>query len=221
MTYKCKYCGKEFDKANSIGGHTSMCVKNPNCRKSNFSEYNNKVKNGEIEKKFTNQYTKAKYEGKEIIISDATRKKMSNSSVEKWKREDYRSKTTTAIKKAMKQVVRDNPDSYSASNVSGRVKTIEYNGFKLKGSWELEVAKSLDEHNIKWTNIISGIEYEWDGDVHLYFPDFYLPEYDLYIEVKGYERERDRAKWKAVDNLVVIKQKQINEIKRKEFNWGL
>jgi len=32
--YKCKYCGKEFEKAQQIGGHTSMCKLNPNCKES-------------------------------------------------------------------------------------------------------------------------------------------------------------------------------------------
>ena len=32
--YKCKYCGKEFEKVSQIGGHTSMCKLNPNCKES-------------------------------------------------------------------------------------------------------------------------------------------------------------------------------------------
>ena len=28
--YKCKYCGKEFDKALSLGGHITKCLLNPN-----------------------------------------------------------------------------------------------------------------------------------------------------------------------------------------------
>lgn len=46
---------------------------------------------------------------------------------------------------------------------------------------------------------------------------FYLPELDLYIEVKGYERERDLAKWKVVPNLRVFKLKEINAIKNNTF----
>ena len=117
----------------------------------------------------------------------------------------------------MKQVVRDNPDSYSASNVCGRTKLVEYNGTKLNGGWELLVAKWLDGQGIEWTNKIAPIEYEWKGNTHLYFPDFYLPKYDRYIEVKGYERERDVAKWKSIPNLIILKVSSINRIKNEQL----
>jgi hypothetical protein len=121
----------------------------------------------------------------------------------------------------MKKAVLENPDSYSANNVSGRTPIIEYNGFYLKGSWELIVAKYLDKLSIKWTNKIDGIPYEWNGSEHLYFPDFYLTEYDMYIEVKGYERERDRCKWRVLDNLIVIKKKEIELIRNNKYVLNL
>ena len=43
----------------------------------------------------------------------------------------------------------------------------------------------------------------------------------MYIEVKGYERERDRCKWAAVDNLIVIKANDIKKIKEGKLNLGL
>lgn len=51
----------------------------------------------------------------------------------------------------------------------------------LRSTYELRVAKKLDENNIIW-------EYEKrvDLDGSTYAPDFYLPEYDMYIETKGY-----------------------------------
>jgi hypothetical protein len=117
------------------------------------------------------------------------------------------------IKTSMRAVVLRNPDSYTASNVSGRTPIIVYNGIKLKGTWEVETAKWLDAQNISWTNVITGIEYEWNNSTHLYYPDFYLPKFNCYIEVKGYERDRDKAKWTSINNLVVLKQKEINKIK--------
>ena len=117
----------------------------------------------------------------------------------------------------MKKVVQKNPESYSANNVSGRTKTLKYKNTKVKGNWELLVAIWLDNNNIKWTNIIDGIPYEWKGKTHTYFPDFYLINLDKYIEVKGYERERDRHKWMTLNNLIVIKKKEIKLIKKNNF----
>jgi len=179
-------------------------------RISPFVDYNKKVKAGKIKKNFKNQYTKAKLLGlPKPIISKETRQKLSIAGKNQtWSLERRKRHST-----AMLLAVKNNPESYSSSNVSGRVKTFNYNGFKLKGNWELEVAKWLDEHDIKWTNEMKPFEYEWNNKIHLYFPDFYLIDYDKYIEVKGFERERDRCKWKVVNNLIILKKNEIQLIK--------
>jgi len=105
---------------------------------------------------------------------------------------------------SMKRAVRENPDSYSKNNVSGRVKIVEYNGVKLKGSWELITAQWLDSINVKWKAEVNPQEYIWNNSTHLYFPDFYLTDYDVYIEVKGYKRDRDDAKWTSFDGTLTI-----------------
>ena len=62
----------------------------------------------------------------------------------------------------------------------------EYNGIILGSSYEREVAKSLDENNIKW---IKPKYLKWesplDNKEHRYYPDFYLPEYDVYLDPKN------------------------------------
>ena len=35
----------------------------------------------------------------------------------------------------------------------------------------------------------------FENSEHRYFPDLYLPDYDLFIEIKGYCKEKDKAKW--------------------------
>jgi predicted nuclease of restriction endonuclease-like RecB superfamily len=52
-----------------------------------------------------------------------------------------------------------------------------------------------------------------------YFPDFYIESLDLYVEIKGYETERDRAKWfQFPHKLVVLKLDEINQIKNGTFS---
>lgn len=47
-----------------------------------------------------------------------------------------------------------------------------------------------------------------------YYPDFYLPQDDLFIEVKGYETERDRAKWRDFPlKLKVIRKSDIEKFR--------
>lgn len=45
-----------------------------------------------------------------------------------------------------------------------------------------------------------------------------LFEQDLYVEVKGYEAERDRAKWSVFPfKLMIVKKKEIDEIQKGTF----
>ena len=209
--YICEKCNKEFKTQQGLNSHMGWHNK-PN-RDSGFIGYNKKVKLGLIKKENTNQFTKAKNEGRKIIVSKETRFKIGKGN----RGRIYSEKEKELMSIRMQKAVREHPDSYSASNVSGRTKTLEYNGKKLKGSWELLVAKWLDKNKINWTNEIQGIEYIWEGKNHLYFPDFYLIDLDKYVEVKGYKRERDDAKWKVLDNLIIIKKKEIEMIKKNIF----
>lgn len=215
--YICKYCGKVCKNKNSLAQHEIRCKENPNKIKviSGFHYYNERVKNGEIKKSHTNQFTKAKNLGLSIPeVSDETKQKISNV----WKGRKHTKETKEKISKTMQQVVKDKPDSYNGVNINGKVKKYDYNGIKLDGSWELLVAQYLDFNNIKWERPNKGFEYIWNNDKHTYYPDFYLTDYNMYIEVKGFETERDYIKWKALSNLIIIKRKEIDDIKNSQYN---
>jgi hypothetical protein len=135
---------------------------------------------------------------------------------EYWSKEENRQKQS----ERMKRVVLENPDSYSKNNVSGRVKMYEVyspvDGLtKVKGKWELQVANYLNENNISWTNKMLPFPYEWNGNWHLYFPDFFLNDRNEYIEVKGYKTDRDEAKWSQVHNLIVIEREDLCRLEGK------
>ena len=211
---ECIYCKKLINNVGSLKAHEKYCYSNPNkqIKVSNFINYNKKVKEKEIVKKYSNQYDKAKSLGEKIVVSESTKAKLSLASKGKIWSQDQ--KILHSIK--MKDVVKNNPESYTKNNVVGRVKNIEYKGIKLKGSWELLFAKWLDANNISWQHECKSFEYEWNGK-RLYFPDFYIPDLNLYVEIKGYETERDRNKWKVIPNLIVIKKKEIDQIKKGIF----
>ncbi|QGZ16041.1 hypothetical protein Kuja_0500 [Vibrio phage vB_VchM_Kuja] len=190
MQLQCKYCGKTCGNTGGLAVHESACKNNINIKpKKPKSEawlkaMSERRGNGQ------NQFTKAKQEGRECIVSQDTREKLSvaSSNIE-WT--DQRRK---AHSERMKRAVSENPSSYSSNNVCGR-NCIEYRGHKLKGNWELLVAKWLDANNIEWEGETHPQEYIWRESPHLYFPDFYLPAYECFIEVKGYKTERDECKW--------------------------
>ena len=58
------------------------------------------------------------------------------------------------------------------------------------GNWEVEFAKLLDEKDIKWIYTNDKFDYVYENKIHKYYPDFYLPEFDTYIEIKGYPTKR-------------------------------
>jgi DNA-directed RNA polymerase subunit RPC12/RpoP len=72
-----------------------------------------------------------------------------------------------------------------------------YKGIFMRSNWEISYAKWLDNKSIKWL-------YEpkaFDLGNTTYTPDFYLPESDTYIEIKGYWRDDAKKKFKLFKKL--------------------
>ena len=197
---------------NSLRNHERLCKENPDRQiiKSNFIEYNRKMK--ELGLPGNNQYIRAKKEGRKITVSDDVRKKLSDSGKGRKLSKDQKSK----ISDSMKRVVREKPESYSASNVNGRVKKVLYKGVLMDSKWELEFAEWCDKESISWEKNTLGFEYEWNGN-RIYYPDFYLKDLKRFVEVKGYERERDLIKWKSIPDLIIIKIEEIKKIREGKY----
>ena len=203
----CCTCGREISKSN-MSKHILACGKTKPKTEPKFNPRNT----GKIGK---NQFTKAKSLGLPVpVMSEATRKKISESGKGRIESFELRQKRSNS----MRQAVIANPNSYSSANVCGRIKIEEYCGQKFHGRWEVIVAKWFDANNIRWKRDVSPFSYFWNNGWHLYFPDFFLPDYNLFIEVKGYETDRDRTKWAVVPNLLTIKQKEIKLIKQNIFH---
>ena len=203
MEYKCKFCDKFCLNANSLAQHQIRCSKNPNKIITKISD--------ETKQKLS-KVMKVANTNSSRIWKKESREKRGVASKE-FNSKYWSSENREKHSNLMKSVVKKFPESYSTNNVSGRAKIYEYDGIKLKGTWELQVAKAFDSCNIKWTNDIKPFPYFWKNKWHLYFPDFYLIEYDLYVEVKGYQRDRDLSKWKVLDNLLILKDKELKELK--------
>lgn len=215
-SYICKHCGKICKNYNSLVQHEIRCKENPNRIKfitTNFEKYNKLIKAGE--RHGSNQFIKAKKLGlPKPEISAETRYKLGKGFRGKHHSQETKDKLSTSMRRAVEKY----PESYSSANVNGRVKKYIYNGVSLDGRWELLVAMYLDEHNIEWERPKTYFEYTWNNSVHKYFPDFYLPKYNYYIEVKGYKRDRDDYKWKSINNLIVLQKDDIEKIVKKNFN---
>jgi len=88
-----------------------------------------------------------------------------------------------------------------------------YRGQTFRSSWEVEVAKYLSRHRIKW-------QYEpqifYKGNARYYIPDFFLPEKNIWVEVKGWKTRDSMAKatwFSRTHNLIIIDDiKQIRSV---------
>lgn len=95
--------------------------------------------------------------------------KMSKAAIENWKDDIFANKC--------------------ANNQFG-VKT-EYNGIIYRSKTEAKFAEYMDDNNIKYEYEKYLFEYELNGVLHNYRPDFYLPEYDTFLEIKSRIKEDD------------------------------
>lgn len=120
------------------------------------------------------------------------------------------------LSESMKAAVDRNPESYTSAN-RGRTKQIIYDGLTFQGKWELDFYKWAKDTGLSPSRVVEGFKYTWNGD-RTYFPDFYIEKYDLYVEVKGYETDRDRAKWdQFTKTLSVVKSSSIKELRNGLF----
>ena len=76
--------------------------------------------------------------------------------------------------------------------------------YRMRSTWEVTVAKSLFERNITFKYEPFSVKYNYNNSVKHYYPDFYLEDYNLLIEVKPYAlcmEERVVAKKQACEKL--------------------
>lgn len=67
------------------------------------------------------------------------------------------------------------------------IKAIEtaYNGYKFRSRLEARWAVFFDALGVEYRYETEGYEVEWGDKKYRYLPDFYLPKFDIYAEVKG------------------------------------
>lgn len=107
-----------------------------------------------------------------------------------------------------------------------RSRRIKHKNKILGSSYELEVAVSLEENGIKWETCDRFNYVDVNGKKRTYTPDFYLPDYDVYLDPKndflinninpalGY-KDSEKIKWAEEQNGVII-----IILNKKELNWN-
>jgi hypothetical protein len=93
----------------------------------------------------------------------------------------------------------------------------------LDSSWEVVLAQRLDYLDIDWVRPKPIPWVDRDGKEHHYFPDFYLPKYNVYLDPKNsivQEQQKEKIELlleKYLPNLIIIKTKEECE----NFIWPI
>lgn len=66
----------------------------------------------------------------------------------------------------------------------------------MRSTWEVDFARFLDAANVRWI-----YEPLIELSVRSYYPDFYLPDFDLYVEIKGDHRAQELWKVREAEDL--------------------
>ena len=117
----------------------------------------------------------------------------------------------------------------SLKNRGGRCKWYEVSGQMVQGTWERDAAIRFEELGVRWEKVSRRREeiwrYEMDGKSRSYTPDFYLPDFDLFVEIKGYWWGNDEQKMKCVreqhaeKRLIILQKDGFSELKSTEPEW--
>lgn len=170
---RCKHCNKLFttETSSQRANHTRWCDKNPKKEMylQNFIQVKSQITS---ESKFKQieaiklAHTSGKYIGSAAKAA-ATKKRNGTNFHTQETKELIRKKALSSPHRRLKKSM------------------VLYNGVLLDSSWELELAKRLDNLKIQWIRPRPLPWVDEYGVTHNYFPDFYLKDYDLFLDPKN------------------------------------
>lgn len=95
---------------------------------------------------------------------------------------------------------------------SGRGHKGWYKGYWCDSSYELAWIIYQLDHSIPFSRNLAKFQYEFDEKICNWIPDFILSD-GSYVEIKGYETERSRAKIRDFPHpIVLLKEKDLTQI---------
>lgn len=197
----CKYCKREIKNKGALTGHEKHCRLNIN-RTQRIKSPLAHTKLGSIPW------------NKGIPTSLEQRLKISKALLERGPKRVLSKEENDARKLKISITMKNNPKCGGLRHGSGRGKKGWYKGYWCDSSWELAwVIYSLD-HGVKFERNLKGFEYEFEGKIHKYYPDFILED-GSFVEVKGRRNKEtcdDQTKCKidAFKHVIILFEKDMN-----------
>lgn len=194
--YICKYCGKECKNANSLSQHQVRCKENPDRIHvvSNFIKYNNDLRTG-VKQSWCRGLTKE---------ADDRLKKRTDTMISNYQEGKNNIGWCKGLSKDTDERLRDIGNKVRKTITDKivddtwhncRSKKYYYEDISFDSNWELYFYKYVKSLGYDIKRGKEYFSYIYNNEEHLYIPDFYISDLDLYIEIKSYPNERDIAKW--------------------------
>lgn len=187
IEYKCKFCSKVCKNDNSLRNHERLCKLNPNRQTPNGGSRVDsdkwqayiRGKKGTLSGQYSIEGT-CKFCGRTYTTTKAGLHQHENRCIQNPDRivrvghphsDEWKQKASDRAKE----------NSLGGWHTS---RTFDYNGIKLDSSYEVKFAEDLDKNKIKWSRP-KPLLYRLNGEEHRYYPDFYLDDYDVYVDTKN------------------------------------
>lgn len=119
----------------------------------------------------------------------------------------------TCSDKCFRELLRKNSSANPNCGGENYSRKTWYKGVSMDSSWEVKVAEWLDAHDIRWVRDrkMCLIWIDEKGNPRRYHPDFFLPDWGVYVEPKNQHLiEKDR-----------FKIEQVVKIHKIRLIWGL
>lgn len=197
----CKFCGKLCTSRRSLTYHIRYCSLNPDRIESRIEGFNNR---GRI----------AWNKGLTKDVDDRLKQRGINLS-ERYKNGELIGSFTG---KHHTQESKDKlKEAAIKNNLGGHPyrKNISYKGNTLDSSLEYDLAVILDKQGIRWERCSRFDYVDNNQKQHTYTPDFYLPDYNVYLDPKndylienvnpalGF-KDSDKIKWASQQNNITV-----------------
>lgn len=204
----CQYCGKECKSLNSLKSHECRCQQNPNRitinrKRSGFARgtrmwVNNKIENKSISIKdlelyLSNGWTKG--------LNDKFRENLSKSLIGLSTGRASSPEKEEERKRKISQSMKGNTN-WKFNKRHGNSKQGWYNGIHCDSTWELAFLVYYKEHNLYIKRCKLQLDFQWNGEIHKYIPDFETEE--GIIEIKGRKDKKAIEKEKQFPDIKVI-----------------
>ena len=193
--YICKYCSKVCKNPNSLRNHERLCKENPNRSLPG------------VVKAYMNGWDPAWNRG--LTKDTDERVKKNAESIKNWSKiyggsftgKHHTNETKHKLSVSQLKHNHENQKRHSWAKMGW------YDNIWMMSTYELAYYIYMKDQGKNIVRCYDRFSYEWENKLHNYTPDFIVD--GTYVELKGYETQKDKAKYLAVEKLEVLYYKDI------------